>query len=37
MTQSSSPKTVGRGQVFPERQLSPEEKARIKAEDAMFY
>jgi len=37
MTQSSSPKTVRRGRVFPEKQLSPEEKARIKAEDAVFY
>ena len=37
MTQSSSSKTVRRGRVFPEKQLSPEEKARIKAEDAVFY
>ncbi len=37
MTQSSSHKTVRRGRVFPEKQLSPAEKARIKAEDAVFY
>lgn len=37
MTQSSSPKTVRRGRVFPEKQLSLEEKARIAAEDAVFY
>ena len=37
MTQSSSHQTVRRGRVFPEKQLSPEEKARIKAEDAVFY
>lgn len=37
MTQASSPQTVRRGRVFPEKQLSPEEKARIKAEDAVFY
>jgi hypothetical protein len=37
MTQLSSPKTVRRGRVFPEKQLSPEEKSRIKAEDAVFY
>lgn len=36
MTQSFS-KKVRRGRVFPEKQLSPEEKARIKAEDAVFY
>ncbi len=36
MKQSFS-KTVRRGRVFPEKQLSPEEKARIKAEDAVFY
>ena len=37
MTQLSSSKTVRRGRVFPEKQLSPEEKARIEAEDAVFY
>ncbi len=37
MTQLSNSKTVRRGRVFPEKQLSPEEKARIKAEDAAFY
>ena len=37
MIQSSSPKTIRRGRIFPEKQLSPEEKARIKAEDALFY
>ncbi len=36
MTQSST-KTVRRGRVFPEKQLSPEEKARLKAEDEVFY
>ncbi len=37
MTQLSSHRLVGRGRVFPEKQLSPEELARIKAEDAIFY
>ena len=37
MTQSSSVKTVRRGRVFPEKQLSPEAKARIEAEEAVFY
>ena len=37
MTQSSSPHSVRRGRVFPEKQLSSEEKARIDAEDSVFY
>jgi hypothetical protein len=37
MTQSSSHNLVRRGRVFPEKRLSPEEKARIEAEDAEFY
>ena len=37
MTQLSSNRTARRGRVFPERQLSPEEKARRKAEDEAFY
>jgi hypothetical protein len=37
MTQLSSNHTVRRGRVFPEKQLSTDEKARIKAEDAVFY
>ncbi|MEH2236707.1 hypothetical protein [Nostoc sp.] len=37
MTQLSSNHTPRRGRVFPERQLSPEEKARRKAEDEVFY
>ncbi|MHC5725281.1 MAG: hypothetical protein ACYT04_58800 [Nostoc sp.] len=37
MTQLSSNHTPRRGRVFPERQLSPEEKARRKAEDELFY
>jgi hypothetical protein len=36
MTQLSNSKTVRRGRVFPEKQLSPEEKARINAEDDAF-
>ncbi|WP_373525638.1 hypothetical protein [Nostoc sp.] len=37
MTQLSSNHTPRRGRVFPEHQLSPEEKARRKAEDELFY
>ncbi|MFH7027753.1 MAG: hypothetical protein ACHBN1_20725 [Heteroscytonema crispum UTEX LB 1556] len=37
MTQLSSNRTPRRGRIFPERQLSPEEKARHKAEDEVFY
>ncbi len=37
MNQISSNRTARRGRVFPERQLSPEEKARRKAEDEIFY
>jgi len=37
MTQLSSNPTPRRGRVFPERQLSTEEKARRKAEDEAFY
>ncbi|NES19111.1 MAG: hypothetical protein F6K41_09300 [Symploca sp. SIO3E6] len=37
MTQSSAPRTIRRGRVFPEKQLSPEDKARVKAEDTLFY
>jgi hypothetical protein len=37
MSQLSSNRTARRGRVFPERQLSPEEKARRKAEDEVFY
>lgn len=36
MTQSPSSKTVRRGRVFPEKQLSPEEKARREAESEIF-
>lgn len=36
MTQLSNNRTPRRGRVFPERQLSPEEKARRKAEDEIF-
>ncbi|MBD6620297.1 hypothetical protein FNW02_32070 [Komarekiella sp. 'clone 1'] len=37
MTRLSSNHTPRRGRVFPERQLSPEEKAQRKAEDEVFY
>ncbi|MEH1998440.1 MAG: hypothetical protein V7L00_06740 [Nostoc sp.] len=37
MTQLFSNHAPRRGRVFPERQLSPEEKARRKAEDEVFY
>ncbi|MEH1940454.1 MAG: hypothetical protein V7L01_09590 [Nostoc sp.] len=37
MTELSSDSRPHRGRVFPERQLSPEEKARRKAEDEVFY
>ena len=37
MTQLSPHHSVRRGRVFPEKQLSPAEKAKIKAEDAVFY
>ncbi|MGK7876119.1 MAG: hypothetical protein AB4426_23330 [Xenococcaceae cyanobacterium] len=37
MTQLSSKLTPRRGRVFPERQLSPEEKARRQGEDEAFY
>jgi hypothetical protein len=37
MTQSSSSKMVRRGRIFPEKQLSAAEKARLEAEDAVFY
>jgi hypothetical protein len=37
MTQLSSERTPRRGRVFPEKQLSPEEKVRLKAEDEVFY
>ena len=33
----SSNRTPRRGRVFPENQLSPEEKARRKTEDELFY
>lgn len=36
MTQLSNNRTPRRGRVFPERQLSPEEIARRKAEDEVF-
>ncbi|MBW4513531.1 MAG: hypothetical protein KME64_44805 [Scytonematopsis contorta HA4267-MV1] len=36
MTQLSSNRTPRRGRVFPERQLSPEEKARRRAESEAF-
>lgn len=36
MTQLSSNLTLRRGRVFPEKQLSPEEKARRKAESEAF-
>ncbi len=37
MTQLSNNRTPRLGRVFPERQLSPEEKAKRKAEDEAFY
>lgn len=37
MTQLSSNRAPRRGRIFPERRLSPEEKARRKAEDKAFY
>jgi hypothetical protein len=37
MTQLSSQKQVKWGRVFPEKQLSSEEKARRKVEDKIFY
>jgi hypothetical protein len=37
MTQISYNRTPRRGRVFPELQLSAEEKARRKAEDEVFY
>lgn len=37
MTQLSSSRTPRRGRVFPEIQLSPDEKARRTAEDEVFY
>lgn len=37
MTQLSSNHTPRRGRVFPERQLSTEEKAQRQAEDKLFY
>jgi hypothetical protein len=36
MTQLSSNRTARRGRVFPERQLSPEEKAKLQLEDEVF-
>jgi len=36
MTQLSNNRTPRQGRVFPDRQLSPEEKARRKAEDQGF-
>jgi hypothetical protein len=36
MTQLSSNRIPRRGRVFPERQLSPEEKAKYQAEDEAF-
>lgn len=37
MTQLSSNHTPRRGRVFPERQLSAEDKAQRQAEDKLFY
>lgn len=37
MTQLTNNRTPRRGRIFPERQLSPEEKAKRKAEDEVFY
>ncbi|HEY9797214.1 MAG TPA: hypothetical protein V6D30_16345 [Leptolyngbyaceae cyanobacterium] len=37
MSQLSPNRTARRGRVFPERQLSPEEKARRKTEDEVCY
>ncbi|MFE1745817.1 hypothetical protein [Coleofasciculus sp. H7-2] len=37
MTQLSNNRTPRRGRIFPERQLSEEEKARRKALDEAFY
>jgi hypothetical protein len=37
MAQASSHRTPRRGRVFPEQQLSPEEKARRKAKDEVFH
>jgi hypothetical protein len=36
MTQLSNNRTPRQGRVFPDIQLSPEEKARLKAEDQAF-
>ena len=36
MIKSSSHQTVRRGRVFPEKTLSPTEKAKIEAENAIF-
>ncbi|MGK7876116.1 MAG: hypothetical protein AB4426_23315 [Xenococcaceae cyanobacterium] len=36
MTQLDSKRTPRKGRVFPEHQLSPEEKARLRAEDKAF-
>ena len=37
MTQLSNNRTSRLGRVFPERQLSPKEKVKRKAEDEAFY
>ncbi|MFW5665777.1 MAG: hypothetical protein ACOC07_17875 [Coleofasciculus sp.] len=37
MSQLSSNRVVRRGRVFPERRLSPEEKAKRRAESERFY
>ncbi|MFP4102821.1 hypothetical protein [Coleofasciculus sp.] len=37
MSQLSSNRVVRRGRVFPERRLSPEEKAKRRAENESFY
>ncbi len=37
MAQLSSHHHIRRGRVFPEKRLSPEEKARLQAEDEAFY
>ena len=37
MTESTAKQPARRGRIFPERTLSPEEVARRKAEDEVFY
>ncbi|MCC5629923.1 hypothetical protein LC613_18515 [Nostoc sphaeroides CHAB 2801] len=37
MTESTAKQPARRGRIFPERTLTPEELARRKAEDELFY